>query len=258
MTKEEIAELTKDIGNIAANILLQLDECKIKTTIVDEFYLGILVRGRIILNDVSKILKNNSEMQITSAFVLLRVLLDDFIRLFGVHVKTNQMEEEVYTILADAYSHRFKNMEESAEINTNYFEGKHQSLFNEELIKQNKEIFLRNEKFDKLFENKSTFKFKKLKPISKVFENLKKDNINLKDEIHSYVVYKSLSQYIHYSNLTYDLEINKNTRKVEIEQIKEILNYIFKMLEMQFSYFKQNYNKLKWKDDKMVYKYFSN
>lgn len=254
MTKNETAQLAEDIGNIAADFLLQLNQHKITPTFVEKFYLGLLVRERIILRDVSVILKNNHEQQITSAFILLRVLLDDFIRLFSVYSRTNNMEDEIINIQADAHSHRFKNIKESIEINNTYYNGQHPSLSTQQMFDDEKQNFLNKPEFNKFFEDKTNFKFKKLPHISNVFKLMQSD-VKTSANLHSYIVYKFLTQYVHYSNLTFYLDNNKTTRKLEIDQIEEILLYSIKMLVMQFDYFRQTYN-LKWNDTK-VSNYFN-
>jgi hypothetical protein len=255
MTKDEAAKLSEDIGNIAADILEQLKTHKIRPTFVEEFYLGLLVRERVILRDASEILKNNDEKQITSAFILFRVLLDDFIRLFSVYAKTNSMEDEIIKIQADAYRHRFMNINENIKINETYFDSKNPFLANREMYEAEKQKFLNNPEFDKFFENKAEFLFKKLPFISDVFNKLMKSDVKTVANIHSYCVYKILTQHVHYSNLTFSLDNDINSRKNEIDQIEEILLYAIKMLKMQFDYFQQTYS-LVWNDTR-VSNYFS-
>jgi hypothetical protein len=254
MTKEETAQLAEDIGNIAEDIILQLNMLKIKPTYIEEFFLGILVRERTILRDASFILRNNPELQITSAFILLRVLLEDFIRLFSVYARTNNMEDEIIKIQADAHSHRFKNIKESIEINNTYYNGQHHSLPNQQMFDAEKQKFLNNPEFDKFFEDKTNFRFKKLPPISNVYRLMQSD-VKTAANVHSYIVYKFLTQHIHYSNLTFYLDNDTAIRKLEIDQIEEILLYSIKMLAMQFDFFRQTYI-LNWNDTK-VSNYFN-
>ena len=246
MTKEETAQLSEDIGNIAEDIILQLNKHKIKPSYIEEFYLGLLVRERTILRDASFILRNNPELQITSVFILFRVLLDDFIRLFNVYAKNDEMEEEIIKIHADAHNHRFKSIKESVEINIVHFEGNHDSLSTREVYESEKNKFLGNSEFDKFFYDKTQFKFKKIEQISNVF-NLMKSDVKTAANVHSYCVYKFLTQHVHYSNLTYYLDSSLTSRKVEIDQIEEILLYAIKMLIMQFDYFKRSYE-IEWND----------
>jgi hypothetical protein len=208
MTTEEAATMANDIALIANDLGEQLTNHRINPTFIEEFYLGILTRSRRILRDISNILSTNNDAQITSSFILFRVLLDDFIRLFSVYSSSN-MEEEIVKILADAHNHRFKNMNESVELNNNFYQGQNTSLFTQSRYDIEKQKFLNNPAFDRFFENKSTFKFKRLTPIAEVFERLQSD-VNTKANAHSYITYKFLTQYVHYSNKTRNQPIRGN------------------------------------------------
>ena len=253
MTKDETAKLAENIGNIAEDLLKQLTQEKIRPTYIEEFYLGLLQRTRIILKDAATILTNNHEKQICSAFILFRVLIDDFIRLFSVYA-SNNMEEDIIKIQADAHSHRFKNIEEDIKINEMFYAGQHEFLSTQKSLDDEKQKFLNNPLNDKMFIEKATFKLKKLPPISHVF-NLMNSDVKIKANAHSYIVYKFLSQYVHYSSLTFDLDRDDSTRKLEINQIEEILFYTYKMILIQYDYFHLTYSlKL---NDKTVAEFFN-
>ena len=51
-----------------------------------------------------------------------------------------------------------------------------------------------------------------------------------KPNMHAYVIWKLLSNYVHYSLFTYQLETSAESRKIEIQQCQEILSYCFKEL----------------------------
>jgi len=171
-----------------------------------------------------------------------------------VYAKNDKMEEEIIKIHADAHNHRFKNIKESLEINIDHFEGKHESLSTEEVYESEKNKFLSNSEFDKFFKDKTQFRFKTIDQISDVFELMKND-VKTAANVHSYVVYKFLTQHVHYSNLTYYLDSSLISRKLEIDQIEEILLYAIKMLIMQFDYFQRNYE-IEWNDTR-VSNYFN-
>lgn len=249
MTTEEAATMAKDIAYIADDLTQQLNKYKIKPTYVEEFYLGILSRERRILRDISNILMTNNDQQITSSFILFRVLLDDFIRLISVY-SSSDMEEEVTKILADAYNHRFKSIKESVELNDNLYNGQNPSLLTQIQYDTAKQSFIDNSEFDNLFENKQSFKFKRLTPISDVFERIKTD-VKIKANAHSYIVYKFLTQYVHYSNLAFSLDHDKNARKEEINQFEETLLYCYKMLLILYEYLNRRYA-LVWNDIKIT------
>lgn len=253
MKIDDAAQLADNIGFVAEDIIIQLNQCKIKPTFTEEFYLGLLARERILLRDVTGILRNNNERHLTSAFILLRVLLDDFIRLFSVYARDEKMEEEIVKIVADAYNHRFKNISNSVHINNTYYEGKHESMAKQEMLEEEKLKFINDPYYDRFFADKANFKFKRLTPISEVFELMRQD-VKTKANVNAYVVYKFLTQHVHYSNLTYYLDNKPESREVEIDQIEEILLYAIKMLVIQYDFFRKEYPII-WNDTK-ISKYF--
>ncbi len=250
MTLDETAQMVTDIGDVAEDIVMQLNQHKISPSFVEEFYFGLLVRERTILRDVSEILKNNNERHLTSVFILMRVLLDDFIRLFSVYAREEKMEEEIVKIVADGYNHRFKNIRQSIYINNTYYDGKHQSMAKQDMYDAEKEKFLTSKTFDRFFDDKNNFKFKRLTQIADVFELMRSD-VKTKSNVHAYVVYKFLTQHVHYSNLTFYLDNDPKSRSVEIDQIEEILLYAIKMLVMQFDFFREKYS-IVWNDTKVL------
>jgi hypothetical protein len=240
MTKDDIIKLSEEVSQLSFDLLTELNTHHIKPTMVDEFYLGILIRIRILTRDVALILKNNNEQQIASAFILLRVVLDDFIRLFSVFARPNKMEEEVIKIKADAYFHRFKSIKESVSINDKYYNGTHASLSTQEFYDKEMEKFKNDPENDKYFADKSASKFKKLPPISETFRLMQND-VKVGANVNSIPVYKFLTQYVHYSNYTLDIERRPKVREFEINQIEEILFYSYKSLLMIFGYFSSSY-----------------
>ncbi len=247
MNKDEIIDLTEKISNLAYDILIQLNEHKIKPTYIDEFYLGILMRIRSFTRDIMLLLKSNHENQITSVFVLLRVMIDDFIRLFSVYARPKTMKEEIIKIEADAHDHRFKSINESASINNQFFNGNKEGYSTQEFYDEAVNKFKENPKNDKFFSNKETFKFKKLPPISNTFKIMQND-IKVNANIHSFAIYKFLTQYVHFSNLTLDIQRTPSVRELEINQIEEILLYSYKALLMIYDYFNKTYP-IKLKDE---------
>jgi hypothetical protein len=243
-SKEDIAKIATDISDAAADILKQLAPLIKTPTFVEEFYLGLLTREKVILTDIACILRNNSEQLIMSSFILSRVLLDDFIRLFSV-ISSKQKEEEIVKIMADAQKHVYSMMEQSAQINEEFYEGKQPGLFTNEKYEKKKQEFLNNNENDKYFKDKQLFKFKKLPPIADVFNIIKKD-VKVKANVHCKIEYKLLTQYVHYSNQTYNMDADSETRKLEIEQLTMTYIYCYKMICMHFSFFLENYP-IKWR-----------
>jgi|GEM_PF-1959775 hypothetical protein len=249
MTKEEAGQLAEKLGNLAGNILLQLNGHEI-SGMVSQYYVGILMRQRIILKDISVILKNNQERNITSAFVLFRVLLDNFVRLFSVLVDSNP-EDIVTRLKAEAYEHELKTMKLSYEINDRYYYSQHPSLFTITRYKKEVEDARNAMEINNLFSNQTELKWKRPVQIAQVFETLDRNNLDVKANVHSYVIYKHLSKYVHYSNLTYNIENTPNYREMEIKQLEELLFYSYKTIAICFSFFGKQKD-LIWNDPTII------
>jgi hypothetical protein len=243
MTKNEASILAEDLGKIAADILQQINELKITPTNVENFYLGLINRASVILKDTSFILKANSEQEITSAFILLRVLLDDFIRALSVYA-SNDRENEITLIEADALNHKFKTFQENVDINNNIYQGTHKSLSTQQEIDNALNKVLANTNFDKFFSNKNNLpkpKFKTLTPIANVFKVLMNGNTYSDASIHSHALYKELTRHVHYSNISFPFDTEEKQKEAEINILPEALFYCYKMTLIYFEIFSKNH-----------------
>ena len=252
MTKDELANLAKCISRLAEETLKQLSG-KFSPTFAEESLLGLLSRQVVILNDVSVILANNQERYVTSAFILLRSLLDDFLRVLDIH-QSADIDTEIVAVQADAHDHRFKAIKESVDINDKYFGGTHTKFFTATKMQQEKQKFLDDASFDKFFDDKNQFKFKKLDSVASLLRNLpnsKESSAN----VNAYLIYKFLSQYVHFSNLAFYLDFDPNARRLEIQQMEEILFYCYKTVVLCFHHLRQSHS-LDWIDPCDVTSFF--
>ena len=67
--------------------------------------------------DIHTLLERNDEKNSVSTFILLRVLIDDFIRVCSVHWNQISKEEVITKIDADAYSNELKLIHDASDIN---------------------------------------------------------------------------------------------------------------------------------------------
>lgn len=252
-TKEEIADLASKISEIS-NLTLEQLSGKVTPDMKESYLLGLLSRTTIILMDIEKILLNNRPNYITSAFILFRCLLDDFIHLIHL-VHKDFEEEEVIKITADAHRQRFKMIEESKKMNERFFDGNFDQLQTNEKERALRKSFTSNPNNDIFFANKEDFRFKKFPSMQQLVDSLPNTDIG-KANIHSFVIWKFLSQYVHFSNLTFYLENDADSRQIEIDQLEEILFYCYKTVVLIFNELKVKHEFLDWKDPKEVGKYF--
>lgn len=253
-TKEDIANLAESVGKVSNLILSQLSG-KITPDFKESYLLGILSRSTILLRDITNILRNNETKHLTSVFILFRCLLDDFIHI--LYLKHNEFdEEEVIKITADAHRQRFNTIKASREINEKYFDGKYDQLQTSDKEALLKEMFLADRDKDKFFQDKEQFRFKKFPNMQSLIDDLPETEIG-RANIHAFVIWKFLSQYIHFSNLTFYLENDPKTREVEITQLEEILFYCYKTVFLIYQELAKNYGFLELIDPDNVEHYFS-
>ena len=230
VTKEQIADWSIRLGRIAMDTGQQLNKSKVSG--FSKYLLGLTSRQAIILQDIHFILKDNPESQLTSAFILFRCLLEDFITV--LYFKTGKFnEEELVCHTAEAERQKFKMYSESKEINENFFEGKNEFLANQEYIDSKIKVFNDNSDNDILLLNKAQFKFKRAPSVTEMISKIpERDIVLAKPNTHAFVIWKLLSTYVHYSLFNYQLETSPESRKIEINQCQEILSYCFKCLSI--------------------------
>jgi Family of unknown function (DUF5677) len=230
VTKEQIADWSIRLGRIAIDIGQQLNKSQVSG--FSKYLLGLTSRQAIILQDIHFILKDNQESQLTSAFILFRCLLEDFITV--LYFETGKFNnEELACHTAEAERQKFKMYSESKEINENFFEGKNEFLANQEYIDSEIKDFKSNTDNDILLVDKAKFKFKRAPSVTDMIAKIPERNVVLaKPNIHAFVIWKLLSTYVHYSLFNYQLETSPEIRKIEINQCQEILSYCFKCLSI--------------------------
>lgn len=228
MAKEHIADLTSRTYAIAENILVQLNGTK--PNFKESFFYGILARQVLLLENITKTLLSNPDNKLTATFILFRCLLDDFITVLYLQSR-NFDETDLIKHSAHAYHERFKTIASARGINDKYFSGKQSGLVDGEYEKNFRQKFLDNPENDKYFKNKKKFEFKNFPSITSIVQQLPKTELG-KANAAAFILWRHFSHYVHYTMLTFELEITKETREIEIKQLKEALSYCYKTILM--------------------------
>lgn len=254
-TKENISDWAIRIGRISMEIGHQLNHAKVQG--FSKYMLGLTSRTAIILQDIHFLLKDNPNSQLTSSFILFRCLLDDFITLLYFQ-SGNFNEEELIAHTAEAHRQWFKMQDESKSINDIYFGGENKTIANADYILQKKTEFINNPVNDVYFVNKQLFKFKPFSTTAKIIADLPSRFTKEKfpiaiANVHAYVLWKLLSKYVHYSLWSYQLETSPASRVIEIDQLKEILGYCYKTVQMTSDYLNKAGLKHEFRDTSNVY-----
>jgi len=237
INKEFIAIETKKIIDFANINLEQLfGKCQEKETTQD-YFLGILRRQSIILYDLLTILKNSNHNNFTSLFILCRCLTDDFLYVF--YLKTQPEEyENIIRIEANAYSKSFQGFEILVESNRKHFDGSYPFYLTENELSKLKKHFKSKVENDKYFKNKDNFIFKSFIQLTQLAGKTVDFELS-KLTLRAFHLWKEFSDFIHYSNLTFQLEMNENNYQIYLRYLEETLLYSCNTVEMAFRYFKE-------------------
>lgn len=228
-------EAKKIIDFANANLDQLYGKCQEPDTTQD-YFLGILRRQIIILYDLNELLKSSVHNNFTTLFVLCRCLTDDF--LFMTYLKTHKEKEDesIIKITASAYSKSFKALEILAQSNHKHFNGEYPFYLNNEEFEKLKVIFQSKETNDKYFKDKETFTFKAFLQLTQLAEHITDFELS-KTTLRAFYLWKEFSDFIHYSNITFELEMNEKHNQIYLRHIEETLTYCFNTVEMAFRYF---------------------
>jgi hypothetical protein len=187
------------IGSIADDLCRQMSGRPIEFR--EQFLMGALSRQAMILQDISRLIKSNSERNMTSAFILFRCLLDDYLTI--LYLADANFDNERF-IQHTAYSHskRMSMTTESRKINERFFNGGNPDLATPAMEQQEKEDFKNEPGNGIYYRDEERTNMKGFITTSSIVSSLTVNQENM-TAAHSFAVWKLLSNYVHYSHLTY-------------------------------------------------------
>ena len=206
---------------------------------IQDYYIGLLRRQAILLIDLEIILNHRNPNLITTPYILLRSLLDDFLHVIYLELHKNR-EEEIVKITAKTYKQSFKAIENLTNSNHNHFNGQYALYLTNEELQEYKDTFSGKAVNDKYFIDKDNFRFKQFIPLSQVAENITHSR---KVEIFSdraFFLWKEFSTFVHYSTFSYYLENNPDT--TSLYKMEEAFQYSYNTIYLSFKYFERNHN----------------
>lgn len=183
-----------------------LSEFELKNTnyppsITDEYFVGILNRIHSISDDCITILENEKKKDLSTIYILLRCLIDDYIILRWVCLNEEEKDKRIVELESDAHREMRNMVEKLAKINRDLFEDKSNTLFKSKDL----EIFdseYDSGQFDFLLKNKQPLEFHKKETVSKILQNQslsKAEKVEISD---AFMLWKHFSKFAHYSNNT--------------------------------------------------------
>lgn len=189
------------------------------------FYLQMLRRHVIILDDIQLILVNSDGTRLIPVFALARCLLDDFILLIHLAVKDYD-EEEINKFEAKQWSTHFSALRESAAMNHKYFDGVKSGMYNNDTYQARLDTFRQREENHVYFSN-AAFDWKSFPTTRDLVVNLPETELG-KANAHAFILWKYFSNYVHFSPVVSKVSQKDEFRYIELKQLKEVMSYCFK------------------------------
>jgi hypothetical protein len=220
----KLANVALKLSEMANDNLDQLNGKCEEPEEVQDYYLGMLRRQAMLTGDLWKILKERPPENLTTPYIILRSLLDDFLHLIYLDCHSSE-EEEIVKINASAHKDNFKSLENLTTSDNQEYLGKSLNYLNKEKSEELKNIFKGFEKNKKYFDNIDEFKFKKFIPLSVLASKIDaSEHYNVARD-RAFYLWKSYSAFVHYSTWCFDMEMTDDI--INIQQIEEALMYVF-------------------------------
>lgn len=236
MDQGETGELAGKISSGATALLEQLEANVQVDSEVTKFFLGTLVRLKVITRDAGELLATREPHHLDSAFILFRALLDDVIRVFAVY-GAKRREELVICMNAEALSQIHSSFVSSVEINKVVYSGRAKGLLSETQLAEWVQELKRDERYASLFTNREELKFRRMPKNKELLKDIEDDGYRETVQ-HANALYLRLSQHVHYSPFNFFAGRDAGHHQTLIGQLEECLIYSYKSLRMHFEYFK--------------------
>jgi hypothetical protein len=242
-TKDQLIELHKRIVKFADKNLLEIK--KLNIDLNDEhnsFFVGMIIRQHSINKDLFLLFSNNESQTLTSKFVLYRCLVDDFINIIFISNQDDK-NEMVTKLNADALSKNFNKIKELAELNEEKLGGTYPYYPTYEILEEVKEKMKNSPKRQQHFSDKDNFKFKTFKSIGNLIRDLNDIDDNVNQLRRAYFIWRKFSDFVHYSNLTYEEEQIRNPLEDETyTEFAEIISYSYFIVRNCLGHFTDKYD----------------
>lgn len=254
MNINELSKRAQMISDLANCNLGQLEGKCQEEIEVQDFYLGILRRQAVLLSDLALILNNRDSRYISTPFIILRSLLDDFLHLLYLELHIDK-DAEIVKINADAYKHSFGSLKALTDSNYENFEGLYPFYLKNEELEKLKIQFSQKEKNKKYFKDIDNFVFKKFITCGQVYERIKSTReVNIYCD-RAYYLWKEFSLFVHYSIYSFKMELEGSDENMNI--IDESLQYCYNSVSLSFKYFELELD-IQFIDDDMLKKVYGN
>ncbi|WP_172822457.1 hypothetical protein [Gillisia sp. Hel1_33_143] len=207
----------------------------------NSFFLGMIIRQHTINNDFSILFETDRSRELTSKYILYRCLIDDFIQI--VFISNEEDKYEMVTKLnADALNKNFKKLMDLAQLNEEKLNGDYPFYPTYDQMEEVKQKMIDSPKRQHHFSDKDNFKFKTYKATGNIIRELKDEEEHLHQLRRAYFIWRKYSDYVHYSNLTFEEEQTVDPDKDSTyTEFAEIISYSYFTILKCLNHFEENY-----------------
>jgi hypothetical protein len=241
--KEHIIELANRIVVFANDNLELINNLGIDINNEhDSTYVGMIIRQLSLNSDLSILIGNKKNKYLTSEHILLRCIIDDYIHM--IYITNQDNSEDVLTNFnADAINKNYNKIKELAELNEEKLNGNYPFYPTYALLEETKEKMKNSPKRQQYFLDKDNFKFKSFKATGNLIRDLKDEDSNSHQLRRAYFIWRKYSDFVHYSNFTYEEESAIDPEKDETyAEFAEIISYSYFIVLSCLKHFEKKYN----------------
>lgn len=229
-----IAEARK-IATLGDANLAQLSGLCQEKELQQDYYLGMIRRQVHLLHDIATLMESDAHQNFSSIFILCRCLLDDFLHVFYLK-QCGHEKDEITNLNADVHRQAFLALEVTMLSNHKHFKGRYPHYMTKQEFDQLKAHFQSRKENNIFFRNKASFSFKRFKTLSEVAEGIADFELS-KLSRRAYYIWKDTSEFIHYSNATFERESSQDDHLHNLYLIEEVMLYAYNTIELSWRHF---------------------
>lgn len=231
-----LSEISHRLYSMANKTLEQLDgKCAVPEETQD-YYIGLLRRQAQLTYDLHTIFSDRPKENLTTPYIILRALMDDFLHVLYLDLSDNP-DEEIVCINAKGHRDNFNALKNLTDSENQVYQGQNFGYLSEEAYEELKVVFKSKPKNQKYFTVIDNFELKRFKTMADMARSINStENYNVSRD-RAFFMWKNYSAFVHYSTWCYDYESIGDILK--LQQMEESLQYVFNTIHFCCCYFRQ-------------------
>lgn len=174
---------------------------------VHDYYLGILRRQAMLCYDLHQILFDRPNENLTTPYIILRSLMDDFINLLYLQL-TDSVEENIVKMNAEEHKNHFDSLKFLSNSQHQAYQGISLGYLTEQQLISLRTEFASKQENHKYFTDVKNFNFKKWLTFKEKTESINgSESVNVSRDL-AFYLWKEFSSFVHYSTFSSMYEYN--------------------------------------------------